>query len=396
MNSAIWTITDGSVAKVKLAPGKLDIIRFDDRFPGFGVRVRRLDSGVIAQSFIYQYKLGGQHRRIRLGRVGEISAKAARELAKGHAEKVRARVDPVAEKEEEEKKRVARANPHTLDSVAAKYLEEIATTHRANTLISSTHCLKGWRKEFGDRALDAITPHEVATYLKAIRGPAAANRAAISLSALYTWARQPPYLCTTNPTLNIVKRKQNDPRDRVLSDRELVALWRATDGDQDYDRVVRLLLLTGCRRNEITHMKWGEIDLESGFFQLPKERSKNHGTHVVPLVDEAKAILRVQPRTGDHVFGAGERGLTSCSTPKEALNEKLSFNEVWQLRDLRRTVRSGLSRLGVAPHVAEAVLNHVPPKLIRTYDRYSYINEKREALERWAAHLKSLVAARGE
>ena len=171
-----------------------------------------------------------------------------------------------------------------------------------------------------------------------------------------------------------------------------MAIWQATNGDQDYDRVVPLILLTGCRRNEIAQLKWSEVDLEAGTILIAKERSKNRIAHLVPLVVEAKTILAAQPRTGDNVFGTGARGLNCFSYAKQHLDHRLQIAENWQLRDLRRTVRSGLSRLGVAPHVAEAVINHVPPKLIRTYDRYSYINEKREALERWASHIKVLLA----
>ena len=251
--------------------------------------------------------------------------------------------------------------------------------------------MKGWLGKFGERALDEITPREVAAHLATIEGAAASNRACISLSALYVWARK-RHLCSINPVADIDKRQQNDPRDRVLSDKEIVALWRATDGDYDGDRIVRLILLTGCRKNEIAQLKWSEVDLDAGTILIAKERSKNRIAHLIPLVEDAKAILRGQPRTGDNVFGAGKRGFNNLGHSKEELDRKVQFGEKWQLRDLRRTVRSGLSRLGVAPHVAEAVINHVPPKLIRTYDRYSYVNEKREALERWENHIKVLLA----
>jgi integrase len=152
-----------------------------------------------------------------------------------------------------------------------------------------------------------------------------------------------------------------------------------------------LILLTGCRRNEIAQLKWSEVDLDAGTILISKERSKNRIAHLVPLVEEAKTILQGRPRAGDSVFGAGS-GFSSFSYAAGHLDRRLRLTEKWQLRDLRRTVRSGLGRLGVAPHVAEAVINHVPPKLIRTYDRYSYINEKREALERWDNHIKVLIA----
>jgi integrase len=387
MKKAVWTITESSALALKLEPGKSDLIRFDTKLAGFGVRVRRLDSGGIARAYVYQYKIGGKHYRDRLGHVGGITAKRAREMAEGRHQKLKEGINP----KEVERAMHARSASPSLNDAVKQYLEEITTTHRENTVLGHRYYLKRWQKKFGDRLLDEITPRDAAAYLATVDGAAVHSRACISLSTLYVWARK-RHLCSINPVADIEKRKQNDPRDRVLSDKELVAIWQATDGDQDYDRVVRLILLTGCRRNEIAQLKWSEVDLEAGTILIAKERSKNRIAHLVPLVEEAQAILRAQPRTANNVFGAGARGLNSFSCAKQALDRRLQIAENWQLRDLRRTVRSGLSRLGVAPHVAEAVINHVPPKLIRTYDRYSYINEKREALERWESHIKALLA----
>jgi len=380
-----WIIAESSARELKLERGKNDLIRFDDKIAGFGVRVRRLDSGEIARSYVYQYKVGDRQYRISLGKVGGTTAAKARDEAQDFATKLRAGINP----DDERRAMNARSTVPKLNAVVEQYLAAMATTRRENTLLGARRYLSGWQKKFGDRPLDEITPREVAAYLDTITGDAAANRACISLSAFYVWARK-KHLCSTNPTTDIERRKVGDPRDRVLSDKEVVAIWQATDGDHDHDRVVRLILLTGCRRNEIAQLKWSEIDLDAGTLLIAKERSKNRVAHLVPLVDEAKAILQAQPRTGDNVFG--KKGFVSFGPNKVILDRRVQLGEPWQLRDLRRTVRSGLSRLGVAPHVAEAVINHVPPKLIRTYDRYSYINEKREALERWENHIKVLIA----
>jgi integrase len=380
-----WIITESSAKDLKLERGKTDLIRFDDKIAGFGVRVRRLDSGEIARSYVYQYKVGDRQYRSSLGKVDGITAKQARELAQGHAIKLKTGINPA----EEQRAMRARSTAPTLNAAVEQYLAAMATTRRENTLLAARRYLAGWQKKFGDRTLDEITPREVAAYLDTIAGDAAANRACISLSAFYVWARK-KHLCSTNPTTETERRRVGDPRDRVLSDKEVIAVWQATGADHDHDRVVRMILLTGCRRNEIAQLKWSEVDLDAGTILIAKERSKNRVAHLVPLVDEAKAILQAQPRTGDSVFG--KKGFVSFGPNKVILDRRVQLGEPWQLRDLRRTVRSGLSRLGVAPHVAEAVINHVPPKLIRTYDRYSYVNEKREALERWAGHIRVLLA----
>src|SRR6516162_7409740 len=127
---------------------------------------------------------------------------------------------------------------------------------------------------------------------------------------------------------------------------------------------------------------------------LPAERTKNGQQHVVPLSDAALAILKNIPRRArrDYVFGLGQGGYSGWSKAKAVLDKRASLKEPWTLHDLRRTVRTGLGKLGVQPHIAEAVLNHLPPKLIRTYDRNTYAAEKRDALDKWASHLKTVVA----
>jgi hypothetical protein len=116
----------------------------------------------------------------------------------------------------------------------------------------------------------------------------------------------------------------------------------------------------------------------------------------VPLSDAAISILEgIMRRDGrDFVFGIAREGggFSGWAKPKTRLDKAIALKEEWRLHDLRRTVRTGLGKLGVQPHIAEAVLNHLPPKLIRTYDRNTYAAEKRHALDKWAAHLKVAIA----
>jgi integrase len=164
--------------------------------------------------------------------------------------------------------------------------------------------------------------------------------------------------------------------------------------DNDYGRIIQLLMLTGCRRDEIGSLQWSEINLKARTITLPPARTKNHNEHVVPLTGKALAILQAvqKKRAGrEHVFGKGQGGYSGWSKSKVALDAAAKLKD-WTLHDIRRTVRTGLGRLGVAPHVAEAVLNHLPAKLIRTYDRNSYEIEKRAALEQWASHLAVAIA----
>jgi len=154
-------------------------------------------------------------------------------------------------------------------------------------------------------------------------------------------------------------------------------------------------MLTGCRREEVGGLRWSEVDLEARTITIPGERTKNNVEHVVPLADAAISILQGIMRRGerDFVFGiAREGGFSGWAKSKTRLDKAVALKDEWRLHDLRRTVRTGLGKLGVQPHVAEAALNHLPPKLIRTYDRNTYASEKKAALDLWASHLKVAIA----
>src|SRR5262249_40584280 len=173
-----------------------------------------------------------------------------------------------------------------------------------------------------------------------------------------------------------------------------VAVWWVAPQKNDGD-IVDMLLLTGCRREEIGSLKWSEIDPAARTATIAKERTKNGTEFVVPLTDAAFKILQDVRRRDDRdfVFGiARDRGFTGFAEAKAKIDKAADLKEAWRLQDRRRTVRTGLGKLGVQPHIAEAVLNPLPPKLIRTYDRKKYEPEKRAALEQWATHLKTVVA----
>jgi integrase len=192
----------------------------------------------------------------------------------------------------------------------------------------------------------------------------------------------------------LIRQEENGHRERSLSDDEIAKVWLAVP-ENDYGNIVRLLMLTGCRREEIGSLRWSEINLAARTITIAKERTKNGMEHVVPLPDAALSILQGIMRRGerDFVFGiVRDGGFSGWSKSKIALDKAVALKEEWRLHDLRRTVRTGLGKLGVQPHVAEAVLSHLPPKLIRTYDRNTYGAEKKAALDLWAPHLTVAVA----
>jgi integrase len=162
---------------------------------------------------------------------------------------------------------------------------------------------------------------------------------------------------------------------------------------------VRLLLLTGQRRDEVRLMQWSEIDEAAGTWTIPGARYKTGRAHVVPIAGPVRAVLdaRRGASAGPWVFPGTDPAKPYAGTRNAMVQVRRAMPGAaeFTLHDLRRTVRSGLSRLGVAADVAEAVIGHVPAGIVRVYDRHQRVAEKRDALERWAAFILDLTGARG-
>jgi integrase len=374
--------------RMKMPEGKPEHIEFDEAMPGFGLRIRASGKSE-HRTFIAQYKFGPKHRRVTIGNVLKITLDDARAEARKIFGKVAHGKDPQGEKV------AARADAsNALGAIIARYLEAARQRQRLGTYQATEHHLtKLWGPLHG-LAVSAISRAVIAARMATIAkeaGPVAANRARTTLSTMFRWAIGEG-LCESNPVIGSNRQQENDPRERSLSDAEAAAVFLAC-ADSDYGRIVRLLLLTGCRRDEIGGLQWSEMDLEARTITLPAVRTKNNQTHVVPLCDAALEILKGIPRQDrEHVLGRGRAGFNGWSRSKVLFDNKVKLSEPWTLHDLRRTVRTGLGMLGVAPHVAEAVLNHLPAKLIRTYDRNTYAAEKKAALELWANHLAVAIA----
>jgi integrase len=185
------------------------------------------------------------------------------------------------------------------------------------------------------------------------------------------------------------------PRQRILADSELVALWGATAGlSYPAGPFVRMLLLSGQQLREVAEMTWREIDFDKRLWTIPAERMKADGPHVVPLSPAAIEILKSLPRWhGDHVFSTtdGERPIANFSGIKEKVDSFMPGVEPWRFHDLRRTMRTALSALRVPDIVAELCIGHTQKGLHKTYDQYSYLDEKRRALDAWASRVLAIV-----
>jgi integrase len=361
-----------------------DKFEWDPKIAGFGKRVRNGRA-----TWIVQYRLGHKQRRMTLGSCAKLTAAQARGQAKRRLAEVELGQDPAAAKRQN---RVEAK--HTLRGAITRYLEARQGGLRPKTYREVTRYLNEHWSPLHRVPVNAVKRADVALELaKMMRsnGRMAALRARIALSSFYVWALGEG-IAESNPVVGTNKIPEGPPRDRVLSDDELIAIWRAA-GEDDYGRIVRLLVLTGCRREEVGSLRWNEIDARERVIRLPPERSKNHRAHDVPLSHLAWSLLVEQPVTGEHVFGRD--GFRGWSRGKQDLDERLGDAAAkWRLHDVRRSVATKMADIGVMPHVIEAALNHQSGHkrgVARIYNRSSYTREVRAAVALWSDHVNALV-----
>ena len=395
------TLDRMTVASLKLDKDKTDQIFFDADEKGFGFRLRQ-DGDRLRRSWVVQYRKGGHTRRFKIGDYPTVSADQARKQARTVLAKVHLGEDPQSEKEAE------RTNgSRTLRAVANQYLEmKELEVQRGQYRASSYRVRKLYLTKpdyFGPlhaHAITDITVADIATRLNTINrnsGTPTAGRARSALSSMFTWAMRQGFMGPNphNPASVTENPDDQTSRDRVLKDAELVAIWRAC-GDDDYGRIVRLLMLTACRRDEIGGLRRSEIDESSATMTLPKERVKNKREHVLPITSMAMSIIGSVPeRVGrDHLFGdRSPRGFSAWDRAKQNLDRRLKV-AAWRLHDLRRSVATWLAEHGnVEPHVIEAVLNHHSNRsgVAGVYNRATYSRQMRAALSQWDDHLRSLI-----
>jgi integrase len=221
-------------------------------------------------------------------------------------------------------------------------------------------------------------------------GPVARNRARTWLNGFFSWCITEG-LVEANPVQGTAKADEGSGRERVLTQEEVRKLWLGL-GQGSFPDVVRLLLLTGQRRNEIGRLAWSEVDLARKLLVLPPARTKNSRQHEVPLSAQALAIFARYPHRWE--FGFSERGYMNWSDAKARLDRRLEIAE-WRIHDLRRTCATGMAEIGVQPHIIEAVLNHVSGHkagVAGIYNRAKYSDEMRSALQRWTNYVERITA----
>lgn len=383
-------LTHEAVSRLQLPQGKTDVIFFDSDIPGLGIRIQRGKS----RHWVFQYKTGAKQRRLSLGKFPALGTAAARKTAAELYAKVKLGQDPAGEKEASRARAI-----ETFAAISKRYLAEQRERLRPRSFLEVERYLTQHALPFHGLSFAKIEQRTIAARLGEVRqasGPTAGNRLRATLSALYSWAMSEG-LTDVNP---VAATKKNDEvsSDRVLSDKELRSVWNALPAG-DYGSIVKLLILTGQRRKEISDLRWSEIDLERAQIRLPAQRTKNGRAHIVPLSHTARSILAAaqgQHEGRDFVFGQGDGGFSGHAACKVRLNAASGIAD-WTLHDLRRTAATHMAEIGIQPHIIEAVLNHVSGSksgVAGIYNRSTYETEKATALARWDSHLAGIVEAR--
>jgi integrase len=219
-----------------------------------------------------------------------------------------------------------------------------------------------------------------------------------ALSKFFSWLTQQRKI-TTNPMTGLHKPPSAPPRDRILTDVEVVKFWKATTTvGEPWSAVLRLLLLTGCRVREIAELSRSEFSAHESAIYLPGERTKNRRPHIVALAPTAREIIESVPRMDGYMFTTNGRSpITGFGKIKKRLDAAMGNVPPWRLHDLRRTAVTGMAELGIAPHIIELCVNHVSGTrggVAGIYNRSEMMTERRAALERWAQHVVGLVEGR--
>jgi integrase len=363
-------LTDLSIRALK-ADAQTDY--WDTKMPGFGIRV-----GKRAKTFMVKK----DNRRINVGRYPDMSlADAKREGRRIMAE--------------------TSAPPRPRNVKFAEAVKEFIEQHyadkRPRVRAEAKRLLENhFGSAFDQKDLTSITDEDIGDQLANLAHvPSEQLHAFRALRTFLRWCIRPPRRYLPHSPLEGYEAPSQDRKGkRILSDDELMKVWEASEGQ--YGAMVRLLVLWGARNGEVarTRRSW----IENGVLTIPGEFTKNHRDHAIPLLPMALAILEAQPNTGDFYFPGHwdfETHFQDGSWGKLKREiAKRSGVQGWQMRDIRRTFRSNLPKIGVSRDLAERLLNHVSGtrnELDEIYDRYDYLDEKRQALARWEARLAALM-----
>ena len=385
--------------RIKLTKGAIDalptpssdVVYWDAASPGFGVKITPKGRKV----FIVLYRTGGAGSKLRkytIGPYGRVTLHQARVAAqKVFAAKLEGR-DLAAERREARRQLVADRVEDLLETFIAQHVSQKRSAGEIARVL---------RREVGrpwtGSSIHEITKRDVVEVISAIeqRGaPGTANKTLKSIKTFLRWCVGRAVL-DRSPAEGVPLPAKEVARDRVLDDQELAqVILAARKIGGPYGGIVEFLALTGQRREEVARLTWQELDLERRVWTIPKSRTKNAKAHVVHLSDQSLAVLKRTDRQGPLLLSMlGIKPFQEFSRAKSLLDQ-LSGITGWRLHDLRRTCVSGMARLGIAPHIADKILNHQSGTIsgvAAVYQRHEFLPERQAALDLWGAHTGQIL-----
>ena len=388
-------LTQDTVAKLTLPPGKTERVVWDDDVPGFGVRLRPHSA-----TYVFRYRRGPRQPRVTIGAVAAITAAQARTNASQLYAKVKLGADPASERAET----LARAN-ETFELALRDYLVRMRAKLRPGSYENvDRHLMKHAAPLHRLELAKATERRRVAQLLAKVAsdsGPVESNSMKGSLSGFFVWAIGQGLLDGTDPTIGMANAPTRGPRSHVPTDAEMIKILHALSSKPgDFVDIVQLLTLTLCRLNEIAGLAWAEVDFANRLIRLPAARTKTGVARDVPMSRPVQAILerrRKEAKGGERafVFGSGQGGFSGFSRAKRELDRRAGVTG-WILHDLRRYGSTTMNNEGIAlPHVVEACLGHVVGgRVARTYNLAAYQEQVRAALEMWATRVTQLRAGK--
>jgi integrase len=405
-------LTDKALKAIKPAPKGKRVIVADAIVPGLGIRVTERGH----KTYIFGARFGGPSShfvRREIAEVGAVTLAAARTKAREWHELLRQGLDPAILRQQERQQREQermdelREQQNSFLSVCESYFAHIKRAGHRKAADMEREIRNELVKPWAARSIADITSQDLVAVIDRIAARGATYQAHQIFGrarSLFSWAiargvyglEKSP--CDRLRPKDLIGEKKS--RQRVLTDAEVGAFWRATSTmGYPWGPLFQILLLTGQREGEWANARWSEIDLEERLFTVPSERYKTGSTHLVPLSDDVMALLEELPRFAgsDYLFTAtsGElpvRGFTKPKLKLDALMMK-ELGEVppFTVHDLRRTVRTRLSALRISDRVAEQILGHGAKGIQRVYDLHKFQEEMTEALDAWALRLRVIV-----
>jgi integrase len=381
--------TETNVKKLAPPADKGDVVIWDDAMPGFGIRFRAGGAG----AYFIRYSVHGRQSKATLGKVDQVSLAFAKNEAKQLFAMVARGVDPAVERI---KAKATAAS--TFGAQIEPFIAYLTEEGRVETYVNDNRrSLERRFKALHTLGIKTIERAMIAVELgriKKVNGPRAAGNCRAHASKFFNWLIAEG-LADINPVEGTTKNASKR-RSRVLTPDELVHVWNES-GDGDYGTIIKLLMLTGTRLDTIGGLRRSEINFKEGYLDLPATRNKNGERFLVALSRRAEAILRSVPeREGsDFVFGRGDGGFSGWYQSKSRLDGRLVGKvENWVHHDFRRTFNTLGVKAGISALVADVCLHHVGEHkkgIKRTYNHADYIDEKRDAMNKWADYIDGLL-----